>query len=63
MINNVLQLRFVDFSSLKNPWFNHAKQMSILSAGVDLATACTIHYGLNPGMVIHYLKDEYIEES
>jgi hypothetical protein len=63
MINDVLGLRFVDFSSLKNPRFDYAEQMSRSSARVDLATACMIHYGLNPGMVICYLKGEYIGES
>jgi hypothetical protein len=60
MINNVLRLRFVDFSSLKNLQFDYAKQMSISSARIDLAIACAIHYGLNPGMVIRYLKGEYV---
>jgi hypothetical protein len=63
MINNVLKLRFVDFSSLKNLRFNYAKQMLIPSARVDLATACAIHYGLNPGMVIRYLKGKFVGES
>jgi hypothetical protein len=63
MVNNVLQIRFDDFSSLKNPQFDYAEQMSISSARVDLATTCVIHYGLNPGMVICYLKGKYIGES
>jgi hypothetical protein len=63
MVNNVLQLRFVNFSSLKNPQFNYAKQTSISSARVDLATACAIHYELNPGMVICYLRSKYVGES
>jgi hypothetical protein len=29
----------------------------------DLATTCSIHYGLNTEMVIHYLKGEYARES
>jgi hypothetical protein len=63
MVNDVLQLRFVIFSSSKNPRFDYAKQMSISSARIDLATACMIHYGLNHGMIIHNLKDEYVGES
>ena len=63
MINDVLRLRFVDFSSLKNPPFNYAEQMFISSARVDLANACAIHYGLNPRMVIRYLKGKYVGES
>jgi hypothetical protein len=36
--------------------------MAISSARVDLATACAIHYGLNPGVVILYLKGKYVGE-
>jgi hypothetical protein len=52
MINDVLQIRFVDFSSLKNPRSNYAKQMLISSARIDLVTTWAIQYGLNPGMEI-----------
>ncbi len=61
-VNNVIRLRFDNFSLLKNLQIDYAKQTSILSARVDLATACAIHYGLNPGMVICYLKGKYIGE-
>jgi hypothetical protein len=63
MVNNVLRLRFVNFSSLKTLQFDYAKPTTTSSARVDLATTCTIHYGLNLGMVIRYLKDKYIGES
>jgi hypothetical protein len=63
MVNNVLRLRFVNFSSFKTPQFNDAKQTITSSARVDLATACAIHYGLNLGMVICYLKGKYVGEN
>jgi hypothetical protein len=56
MIDNVQQLQFVDLSSLTMPRLDYAEQTSVSSKRVNLATACTIHYGLNIGMVIHYLK-------
>jgi hypothetical protein len=52
MIKDVLQSRFVDFSSLKLQRLDYAKQTKISDKRVDLATACSIHYGLNMGMVI-----------
>jgi hypothetical protein len=48
------------FFFIENPWFDYAL---ISSTRVDLATACAIHYRLNPGMVIHYLKGKYVGES
>ncbi len=63
MIDDVQQLQFVDFSPLKMPRLNYAKQTSILSERVDLATACAIHYGLIVGMVIRYLKGKYVGEN
>ncbi len=39
------------------------EQTKISDKGVDLATTCSIRYGLNMGMVIRYLKGEYVGES
>jgi hypothetical protein len=63
MIDNVQRLQCVAFSSLKMPRLDYAEQTSISSERVDLATACAIHYGLNVGMVIRYLKGKYVGES
>ena len=63
MIDDVLRLRSVNFSSLKLPRLNYAEQTVISHERVDLATACAIHYGLHTGMVIRYLKGEYVGES
>jgi hypothetical protein len=38
-------------------------QTLISDERVDLATACAVHYGLHTGMVIQYLKVEYVRES
>jgi hypothetical protein len=63
MINNILLLRSINFSMLKLLRFNYGKQIKISLNRVYLATACAIYYGLNTGMVIRYLKGEYVGES
>jgi hypothetical protein len=63
MVDDVLRLRFVDFSTLKLPRLNYADQTAISQERVDLTTACAIHYGLHTGMVIRYIKGEYVGES
>ena len=60
MIVDVLQLELIDFTPLKLPRFNYAEQTEISNERVDQATACATHYGLHPGMVIHFLKCEYV---
>ncbi len=63
MINDVQQLRFVDFTSHKLPRLNCAEQTELSGKRVDQATACAIHYGLNPGMVIRFLMGEYLGKT
>ncbi len=63
MVNNVLRLRSHDFSELKKPRLDYAAQLSISPTQVDLATACFIHYGLHPGMLIRYLNGKYTSKS
>jgi hypothetical protein len=63
MINDVQHLQFVDFTSLKLPRLDYAEQTEISGKKVDQATACAIHYGLNPGMVISFLMGEYVGET
>ena len=59
-VNNILQLRSINFSTLKLLRFNYAYQTKISLNKVDLATACVIYYGLNTGMVVWYLKGKYV---
>ena len=63
MISDVIELRSIDFSPLKIPRLNYADQQSICPHRVSLATAGLIHYGLHPGMLVRYLKGEYVGES
>ena len=63
MVDDFLQLRGINFSKVKLPRYDYAEQTKILQERNDLATACAIHYGLNTGMVVRYLKGEYVGES
>lgn len=63
MVDDVLRLRDIDFSEVKLPRYDYADQTEISQERVDLMTACAIHYGLNTGMVIRFLKGEYVGES
>ncbi len=53
----------MDFSPLSKPRNGYADQQAILQICINIATASMIHYGLYPGMLIWYLKGEYIGES
>jgi hypothetical protein len=63
MILDVERLGHLNFSLLKKPRLDYSTQECISQDRVDLATACLIHYGLHLGMMIQYLKGEYIGES
>jgi hypothetical protein len=63
MVDDVLRLRGIDFSEVKLPRYDYANQTKILQERVNLCTTCEIHYGLNTGMVIRYLKGEYVGDS
>jgi hypothetical protein len=56
-------LRSVDFSKLKLPRLDYTEQTAISSVRVVLVTTCSIHHGLNTGLVIRNLKGEYVRES
>jgi hypothetical protein len=63
MVTDVIRLRSLDFLGLKKPRLEYTAQLSISPAQVDLATACLIHYGLYPGMLIRYLNSKYTGKS
>jgi hypothetical protein len=63
MISNVECLRHLDFSHLKKPRLDYSTQECISQDRANLATACLIHYDLHLGMMIRYLKGEYVGES
>jgi len=63
MMIDVIRLRDVDFWDLKVPRLDYAQQVQISNERIDKATACAIHYGVNPSMVIRFIKGEYVGES
>ena len=63
MMIDVTRLRDVNFWSLKLPHLDYAQQTQISSKRIDETTACAIHYGLNPSMVIRFIKGEFVGES
>ena len=63
MIHDVIDLRLMDFTKMKEPRIGYAEQTAIDPTRVNMATACAIHYSLHPGMVIRYLKGKYLGEN
>ncbi len=63
MILDIERLPHLNFSLLKKPRLDYSTQECISQDRVNLATACLIHYGLHPGMMIQYLKGEYVGKS
>jgi len=52
--------RNLDFSPLLEPRIGYADQQAISQACVNMAMAAMVYYGLHPGMLIRYLKGEYV---
>jgi hypothetical protein len=63
MVHDVVELRTLVFYQLRQQRIGYAEQTAIQSSRVDMATACAIHFSLLPGMVIRYLKGEYLGEN
>ena len=63
MVTNVCRLRTIDFSQLRKTRIGYSDQQEIQSSRVDLATAGMIYYSLHPGMLIRFIKGEYIGEN
>ena len=62
MIDDILRLRTIDFSDLRDKRLNYGKQECIDQNRVDKTTACFIHYGFHPGMMIRFIKGEFVNE-
>ena len=63
MIADVAELKTLDFCALREPRFGYTEQTEIQSSRVIMATACAVNYSLHPGMIIRYIKGEYVGES
>jgi len=62
MIDDIVKLRSLDFSNLRKPRLNYNEQTTISNDRVDMTTACFIHYGFHPGMMICFIKGEFVNE-
>ncbi len=60
IVLDVLKLRSIDLLSLETPRLYYAEQQSIFPDRVTLATAGLIFYELHPGMLVRYLRGEYV---
>ena len=63
MIHDVIDLRLMDFTKMKELRIGYAEQTAIDPTRVDMATACAIHYSSHPRMVIIFLKGKYVGEN
>ncbi len=63
MVHDVMRLKGMDFSKLREPRIGYAMQQEIQQSHVDLATVAMIHYFLYPGMLIRYVKGKYVGEN
>jgi hypothetical protein len=63
MIHDVVRLRNLDFSQMREPRTGYTEQTAIQQSRMDMATACAIHYSLHPGMIIRHAKGEYVGEN
>jgi hypothetical protein len=63
IVLDVLKLRSIDLLSLETPRLYYAEQQSIFPDRVTLATAGLIFYELHPGMLVRYLRGEYVWET
>jgi hypothetical protein len=60
MVTDVCRLRTIDFLELQKPRIGYSDQQEIQSSRVDLTTAGMIYYSLHPGMLIRFVKGEYV---
>ena len=63
MIGDIAELKTLDFCALRELRFGYAEQTEIQSSRMNMAAACAINYSLHPGMIIRYIKGEYVGES
>ncbi len=63
MTTDVCRLWNLDFSKLSEPRIGYADQLNIQASHVNLATTGMIYYLLHPGMLLQYVKGEYVGES
>ena len=59
MFKSVRKLRGVDFSSLTKSRLDYASQKEIAHSRVILLSACAVHFDLDFGLMVRFLRNEY----
>ena len=49
----------VDFTPLREPWYNYEQQEQIDPHHVEMASAAMVHFGLDPGKFVRWMGGEY----
>ena len=59
MIPKIIRWLKIDFSLLREPRYNYEKQECIDPHRVEMASAAMVHFGLDPGKFVRWLRGEY----
>ena len=62
-IPKILYWSTLDYSSLREPRFDYNNQTTIDPKRVDMANAAMVHFGLDPGKFVRWMKGEYTGEK
>jgi hypothetical protein len=49
----------VDFTPLREPWYNYEQQERINPHRVEMASAAMVHFGLDPGKFVQWMGGKY----
>ena len=60
MITKTVRWLQIDFSSLRDTRYDYEKQTKICPHRVEMASAAMVHFGMDPGKLVHWIGGEYI---
>ena len=59
LVPKIARWLMVDFSLLHKPWYNYEQQEQIDPQRVEMASAAIVHFGLDPGKFVRWMRSEY----
>jgi hypothetical protein len=59
LVPNITRWLMVDFSLLREPRYNYEQQERIDPHRVEMASAAMVHFGLDPGKLVRWMRGEY----
>jgi hypothetical protein len=59
LVPKIARWLMVDFSPLREPWYNYEQQEQIDPHRVDMASAAMLHFSLDPGKFVRWMGGEY----